>query len=85
MNLFTKSTIKADSEDLQQIKNWAYQILNIDRQIPISLNQLQCHEPNCPPIETAIVIMTTPPQQHKIHKPLSEITEADIKQLTTPN
>ena len=80
MNLFTKSTHQTDIEKLRQIKNWVYRILNIDREIPISLNQLQCHEPNCPPVETVIVVMTTPPQQYKIHKPVSEITEADINE-----
>ena len=78
MNLFAKSTIKANSGNLQQIKNWTYQILNSDSEIPISISQLQCHEPDCPPIETVIVVMTSPPQQYKIHKPISDITEADI-------
>lgn len=80
MNLFTKSTHQTDIEKLEQIKNWVYQILNIDREIPISLNQLQCHEANCPPVETVIVVLNTPPQQYKIHKPVSEITEADINE-----
>ena len=78
MDLFAKSIHKIDIEKLRQIKNWVYQTLNIDRPIPISLNQLQCHEPNCPPVETAIVVMTSPPRQYKIHKPMSKITEIDI-------
>lgn len=78
MNLFTKSTLKANSNDRQQIKNWVYQVLNIDRETHISISQLQCHEPDCPPIETVIAIMTTPLQQYKIHKPASQITAADI-------
>lgn len=81
MNLFAKSTKKIDLEKLKQIKTWVYQILEIDPQTPISINQLQCHEPNCPPVETVIAIMTTPLQQYKIHKPLSEITEIDIDRI----
>lgn len=81
MNLFTKSNLKSDRQQLNKIKTWIYQTLNIEHQIPISLNQLQCHEPDCPPIETVVAVMTSPPQKYKIHKSLSEITEADIKQL----
>jgi hypothetical protein len=81
MNLFTKSTIKADVNKLKQIKTWVYQTLKINRETPISINQLQCHEPDCPPVETVIAIMNTPPKQYKIHKPLSQISEADIKKI----
>ena len=81
MNLFAKFTLKVNSEDIQQIKDWTHQILDIDSEILISINQLQCHEPNCPPVETVIVIMTSPPQQYKIHKPLSEIAKLDIEQI----
>lgn len=81
MNLFAKSNIKSDRQQLNKIKNWVYQTLNIDREMPVSLNQLQCHEPDCPPVETVIAVMTNPPQQYKIHKPLSQITEADINQI----
>ena len=83
MNLFTKSTHRTDTEKLKQIKTWVYQTLKIKRETPISINQLQCHELDCPSIETVIAVMTSPPQHCKIHKLLSEITEADIKQLTT--
>ena len=82
MNLFTKSTPKVDPEKLQQIKHWAYQQLQIDPTISISISQLQCHEPDCPPIETVIAVMTNPPKQYKIHKSASQITEEDIKQIS---
>ncbi|GAB4555556.1 MAG: hypothetical protein Tsb0014_48030 [Pleurocapsa sp.] len=78
MNLFAKSSLKPNSENIKQVKDWVYQILNLDTEIPISINQLQCHKPDCPPVETAIVLMTSPPQQYKIHKPISEITKTDI-------
>ncbi|MGK7895793.1 MAG: hypothetical protein AB4372_19810 [Xenococcus sp. (in: cyanobacteria)] len=85
MNLFTKSTPKVDPEQLQQIKDWSYQNLAIATEISISISQLQCHEPDCPPLETVIAVMTNPPRQYKIHKSASEITEEDIKQLLFPN
>lgn len=81
MNLFAKSIPKANSENLRQIKKWVYQILDIDSEISVSINQLYCHEPNCPPVETVIAVMTNPIQQYKIHKSVSHITEADINQI----
>ena len=82
MNLFARSNNKANLEQIKQIKSWVSQSLAIDPKIPISINQLQCHEPNCPPVETVVAVMTTPPQQYKIHQPISKITEVDIKQFS---
>ena len=81
MNLFAKSNVKSDRSQIQQIKNWTSQRLNLDSEIPISINQLQCHEPDCSPVETVIAVMTSPLKQYKIHKPISEITEIDIDQI----
>lgn len=49
--------------------------LSLDETVTISLNQLTCHEPGCPPIETAIVIMEEAPKQYKIHKSIAEIEQ----------
>lgn len=82
MNLFIKSTPQVDLEKLSQIKAWVYLNLAINPEISISISQLQCHEPGCPPLETVIAIMTNPPIQYKIHKPASQITEEDINKLS---
>ena len=81
MNLFTKSIPQIELDKLKQIKAWVYQKLELDTEITISLNQLQCSEPGCPPLETVILVMTNPPQQYKIHKPAFQITETDIQEL----
>ena len=81
MNLFSRSNLKADPAKVQQVKTWITELLNIDEQVTISLNQLTCHEPDCPPIETAIVVMEKPPKQYKIHKSIAEIQQSDIDRL----
>ena len=63
------------------MKEWIYQALQIDESIPISLSQLQCTEPGCPPLETVIAVMRNPIQQYKIHKPIAEIELTDISEL----
>ena len=73
-----KKSQKASSQKTKEIKQWIYQALQIDDEISISLSQLQCTEPGCPPIETVINVMTNPVQQYKIHKPIAEIEYTDI-------
>ena len=87
MNLFTRSRTNraktnSDRQKLSQIKVWTRQALNIEPDIAISINQLQCHEAGCPDLETVIVLMTSPPQKYKISKPVAEITQQDISLLT---
>ena len=81
MNLFSQSVDRAKPEQIQQIKAWMYEIMALDQDIAISIHQLQCREPGCPPLETIIAVMKNPPEQYKIHKSVSQITEVDIKQL----
>lgn len=81
MNLFSRSNLKADPIKVKQVKSWITEIFNLDEQVTISLNQLTCHEPDCPPIETAIVVMEQPPKQYKIHKSIAEIQQSDIDRL----
>ncbi|MBD2152314.1 hypothetical protein H6F44_19655 [Pseudanabaena sp. FACHB-1277] len=79
VNLFPKKpTVSA--EQSQQIKDWLNEILQIDHQTVISLSQLQCQDSGCPPIQTAIAIMTSPHRVIRIHKPIPDITYADLVQ-----
>ncbi len=69
---------EVSSQQIKQVKEWIYQCLEIDEEISISLSQLQCSEPECPPIETVILVMKNPVQQYKIHKKIADIEYADI-------
>ncbi|MEM7094264.1 MAG: hypothetical protein AAF567_14775 [Actinomycetota bacterium] len=43
------------------------------------VTELECSEPGCPPIETVIALLREGEQvQHKIHKPIAEVSEADV-------
>lgn len=81
MNLFSQSRPKANSAALQQLKTMVYDLLKLDSNIDISVAQLQCKEPDCPPIETVITILSQPAQQYKIHKPLDDIELVDLIRL----
>ncbi|MBD2186602.1 hypothetical protein [Pseudanabaena mucicola] len=78
INLFAPQKPPVTAEQSQQVKDWLYEILQIDRTTIISLSQLQCSEPNCPPIQTAIAIMLTPPLIIRIHKATADINYTDV-------
>jgi hypothetical protein len=78
MNLFAQSTSKAEPEKIKQIKSWVYQLLALNPDTPISISQLRCTEPGCPPLETVIAVMTNPTQKYKIHKAIAEVEYVDI-------
>ena len=81
MNLFSQSRPKSNPVALQQLKTWIYDLLNLDPEVSISVSQLQCKEPGCPPIETTITILSQPAQQYKIHKALDDIEQVDLIRL----
>ena len=68
------------TEQLQQVKDWLYEVLQIDRHTIISMSQLQCTDPNCPPLQTEIAVMTIPHRVIRIHKAIPDITLADVVQ-----
>lgn len=79
MNLFSRQ--KADPQKIQTIKTWIGETFHLPSDIPISISQLTCTEPGCPPIETVISIMKTSTETYKIHKAVGEIQYNDISQL----
>ncbi len=81
MSLFSQSRPKSNPAALQQLKAWVYDLLKLDPEVPISVSQLQCTEPGCPPIETAITLLSQPAQQYKIHKALDDIEQVDLIRL----
>lgn len=74
MSLFKQQRPVTDPQHIQQIKAWTYDILALSADIPISISQLQCHEPGCPPIETVIAVMGQPPRTFKIHAAAVELS-----------
>ncbi|MUL36928.1 hypothetical protein [Gloeocapsopsis dulcis] len=81
MNLFSQEKPKADPTKVRQLKTWIYELLSLEPEIAVSISQLQCKEPGCPPVETAITILTDPAQQYKIHKAIGDIGQADLLKL----
>lgn len=81
MGLFDSSAAnKISPVQLQQLKVWVYETLSLDESVTVSISQLTCTEPGCPPLETVIAVMTQPPKTYKIHQPAVEITQDNLVQ-----
>lgn len=52
--------------------------LQIPDDVAVTVQQLSCREPGCPPVETAIAVLGTPSRQWTIHRPLAEIDDAAV-------
>lgn len=62
------------------IKNWTRTALGIGDETAISVNELACSEPDCPPQETVVLILRSgsPAMRLSIHKAIIDICERDV-------
>lgn len=83
MGLFSKRAAPTDPAKLAQIKAWATELLTLNPSTTISISQLRCNEPECPPIETVIAVMAVAPQTYKIPKAASDVEYQDVVDALT--
>ncbi|WP_331375424.1 hypothetical protein [Sinorhizobium chiapasense] len=61
------------------IKAWAREVLNLADEAVVSVNELSCHLPGCPPKETVILVMhQADTMQISIHKAMKDVAKDDI-------
>ena len=63
-----------------QVKAWVSQHLALTEADLVTVAELACHEPGCPPIETVVTVHEPEGQQRSWHinRPLAEIDQAAI-------
>ena len=63
-----------------EIKAWVSQRLDLGESDLVSVAELTCHEPDCPPVETVVTVHRDDGERvsWKIHKPMSEGCQSDI-------
>lgn len=76
---------KRDPAMLRQIKQWAFEHLPVTRSATVSVMELECHEPGCPPLETVVAVMELGKETRhwKFHKAVPDISVADFTELQT--
>lgn len=61
------------------IKGWTRQALALDEHIVISISELTCTQPGCPPqITVALVLIPDAAFKITVHKPIVDVTENDV-------
>jgi hypothetical protein len=55
--------------------------LRLEEDVAVTVQQLSCHEPGCPPVETVIAVLGAPPRRWTIHRPLAEVDDAAVAGL----
>jgi len=74
---------KRDVSLIRLVKEWAYECLPLSSDTTLSVMELECHEPGCPPLETVIAALdpTHGARQWKLLKSIPELTRADLVEL----
>ena len=68
---------------LDQIRVWVRQALEFPSKTPITIKEVPCVKPDCPPIETAIMVFldNEPPRFYKIQKTINEVNFDSVYNL----
>lgn len=63
----------------REIKAWARELFGLSDDAVVSVNELACHVPGCPPKETVVLMMFGDQTvQVSIHKAVLDVTREDI-------
>ena len=69
----------AHSRALARVRDLAIEALRLSQEDTVSVVEVACGLPGCPPLETVIVFWTGGQRHHiKIFKPVAEVVEDDL-------
>ena len=73
----------ANPEIIRNLKNKITQKLNLPENTMLSIAELNCHKPDCPPYETIITVHAVDESviNWRIAKPINEIKDIDLANL----
>lgn len=74
---------RPDAEAVRRVKALVAAHAGLPESITLTVAELRCHEPNCPPIETVIAArgQNGHAKDWRIAKPISDITAEDVALL----
>jgi hypothetical protein len=73
---------RSGPEDKSRVKGWFRESFGLEGDVSLMVTELRCTEPGCAPVETVIAVLdASGNRRYKVHKPASEISEADIRKL----
>jgi nitrate reductase delta subunit len=71
---------RGDPASLVRVRAWTRARFGLADDVTVSVNELACSLPGCPPRETVVVFWTAPDRRHhfKIFKPAADVVDADL-------
>lgn len=66
-----------------EIAQLARRTLGLTEDTAVTVSQLACREPGCPPVETVIAVLGPAGRRWTIHRPLADIDDAMVVGLLT--
>ena len=75
---------KADNrKQLRQVTDWVEDELpDALDDVTVMVNEMQCFEPNCPPLETVVTLLGAKSIVFKLFKPVAEVTQMEVVEST---
>ncbi len=76
-NMFARRTAPGRAGE---VKAWVAKHLALSGEDLVTVAELACHEPGCPPVETVVTVHGADGQRRTwhIHQPLAEVDEAHV-------
>ena len=67
------------SVEIERVRRECHQMLGAD--IQVSISEVNCPEPDCPPVKTVIMVFRkdAATQSITVHKPCGSVTASDIR------
>ena len=63
------------------VKKWVVELLELTEDDLVTIAELACHEPGCPPVETVVTVHGADGKRRtwRVHKALGEIEHTDVR------
>ena len=71
---------RPDAAAVRRVKALVTEQLGLPGTVTLTVAELACHEPDCPPIETVVTLHGADGRRRtwRLHKPVAGITAADV-------
>ncbi len=81
MSLFAPKADPRRLTAIRMLKELARELFEATEHDGVSVVELACSEPGCPPLETVVAVLRpgSEPRQVKVHKAAVDVTEADLR------
>jgi nitrate reductase delta subunit len=66
-------------EVIERVTEWTRERFKLPKETVISVSEIACPLPGCPPLETVVLFwIAERPQQFKLFKPVAEVVQEDL-------